>query len=131
MVASHYTAKFSIAIRACRKYVPDFTVIAPIAPLTDTTKKGNPTEITWHEVRERTFQELKRRISYPPILKLSDVPEPFILQTDTSHIGIGAILLQKDSSGESGQLLLPVESCNLWTVITPLLNGNALPSFGE
>jgi len=81
-----------------RKYVPDFAVIA--APLTDATRKGSPNEVKWNEARERSFQELKRRISSPPILRLPDVSQPFILQTDASHLGIGAVLLQEDSAGE-------------------------------
>ena len=59
-----------------------------------------PVEVVWNETREHAFQELKRRISMPPILKLPDVTKPFILQTDASHIGIGAVLLQEDAAGE-------------------------------
>ena len=70
------------------------------APLTDATRKGNPTEVIWNEARDHAFQELKRHISKPPILKLPDVTKPFILQTDASHIGIGAVLLQEDAAGE-------------------------------
>ena len=81
-----------------RKYVPNFAVIA--APLTDATKKGNPNEITWNDAREYAFQELKKRISTPPILRLPDVTQPFILQTDASHLGVGAVLLQEDCAGE-------------------------------
>jgi len=81
-----------------RKYVPDFAAIA--APLTDATRKGNQNEIVWNENRDNAFQELKRRISTPPILKLPDVTKPFILQTDASHTGIGAVLLQEDAAGE-------------------------------
>jgi len=81
-----------------RKYVPDFAVVA--APLTDTTKKGQPNEVQWNEVRDRAFQDLKRRICEPPILRLSDVLQPFILQTETSHIGVGAALLQEDAASE-------------------------------
>jgi len=97
-----------------RKYVPDFAIIA--APLTDATRKGNPNEITWNENRERAFQELKRRISEPPILRLPDVSKPFMLQIDASHIGIGAVLLQEDSAGEkrpvafASRMLQPRES---------------------
>jgi len=68
--------------------------------LSDATKKRSLKEIIWNEVRGRAFQELKNRISHPPILKLPDVSEPFILQTDASHVGIGAVLLQEDSAGE-------------------------------
>jgi len=67
---------------------------------TDATRKGNPIEIVWNEAREHAFQELKRRISTPPILKLPDVTKPFILRTDVSHVGIGAVLLQEDAAGE-------------------------------
>ena len=81
-----------------RKYVPDFTVVA--APLTDATKKGNRNEITWDEARQRAFREMKKRISEPPILRLPDVTQTFVLQTDASRIGIGAVLLQEDSAGE-------------------------------
>ena len=81
-----------------RKYVPSFAIIA--APLTDATRKGSPNEIPWNEATERAFQELKKRISSPPILRLPDVSQPFILQTDASHLGVGAVLLQEDTAGE-------------------------------
>jgi len=81
-----------------RKYVPDFAVVA--SPLTDATKKGQPNEIEWDEARSRAFQDLKRRICEPPILRLPDVSQPFILQTDASHTGVGAALLQEDSAAE-------------------------------
>jgi len=81
-----------------RKYVPNFAVIA--APLSDATRKGNPNEIAWNDSRDKAFQELKRRISTPPMLRLPDVSQPFIVQTDASHVGIGAVLLQEDATGE-------------------------------
>jgi len=80
------------------KYVPNLAVIA--APLTDATRKGNPTETVWKDGRDKAFQELKRRISTQPILRLPDVSQPFIVQTDASHVGIGAMLLQKDATAE-------------------------------
>jgi len=97
-----------------RRYVPDFAVIA--APLTDATRKGNPNEIVWNDSRDKAFQELKKRISTPPMLRLPDVTRPFIVQTDASHIGIGAVLLQEDATGEqrpvafASQKLQPRES---------------------
>ena len=80
------------------------------APLTDATKKGGLKEIIWNEVWEHAFQELKNRISHPPILKLRDVSEPFILQTDAFHIGIGTVLFQ-DSAGEKRPIAFA--SCKL------------------
>ena len=68
--------------------------------LTNATRKGNSNEIIWNDSRDQAFQELKRRISMPPILMLPDVTQPFIVQTDACHIGIGAVLLQEDATGE-------------------------------
>ena len=81
-----------------RKYVPNFSVIA--APLTDATRKGSSNEVSWDDAREQAFQTLKANISQPPILRLPDVSQPFILQTDASNTGLGAVLLQEDSIGE-------------------------------
>jgi len=63
--------------------------------------------------RAKPFQE---HISSPPILRLPDVSQPFILQTDASHLRVGAVLLQKDTAGEkrpiafASRKLLPRES---------------------
>ena len=91
------------------------------------TRKGNPIEVVWNETRDQAFQELKRRISTPPILKLPDVTKPFILQTDASHIGIGAVLLQEDAAGEKILWHLQAGSCNLETPTTLRLSVSVLP----
>jgi len=97
-----------------RKYVTNFAIIA--APLTDATRKGSPNEIPWNEATDKAFQELKKMISSPPILRLPDVSQPFILQTDASHLGVGAVLLQEYTAGEkrpiafASRKLLPRES---------------------
>jgi len=78
--------------------VPNFAIIA--VSLTDATRKGSPNKIPWNETRDQAFEELKKRISSPPILRLPDVSQPFIFQTDASHLGVGAVLLQEDTVGE-------------------------------
>jgi len=66
--------------------------------------------------RAKVFQELKKRNSSPPILRLPDVSQPFILHTDASHLGVGAVLLQENTAGEkrpiafASRKLLPRES---------------------
>ena len=82
-----------------RKYVPDFAVIA--APLTDATRKVNPNEIVWNDQREQAFQKLNRRISTPPILRLPDVSQPFIVQTDASHIENWGCVTSKGCGGRT------------------------------
>ena len=48
----------------------------------------------WDEEAERAFQELKTRLTSSPILGYSDFARPFIVDTDASHHGIGAVLSQ-------------------------------------
>ena len=76
-----------------RKFVPNFAAIA--VPLTDLTKKGEPNTLQWGEAQENAFRCLKAKLADTPILHLPDVDRPFILRTDASETGIGAVLLQE------------------------------------
>ena len=79
-----------------RAFVPNFAAIA--VPLTDLTKKGCPNELVWTDIHENAFVALKQCVCQPPVLRLPNVNKPFILQTDASSEGIGAILLQEEGS---------------------------------
>jgi hypothetical protein len=85
-----------------QRFVPRFASIA--APLTDALKNGRPAEIVWTPTMDTAFTELKHRVSSAPVLHLADVSRPFVLRTDASDKGIGAVLLQ-DYDGT----LFPVE----------------------
>ena len=76
-----------------RNYIPNFAAIA--TPLTDLTKKGQPTTLEWKTPHEEAFGILKQEICKAPILRLPDLQKPFILQTDASENGTGAVLLQE------------------------------------
>ena len=80
--------------------------------------------------RAKPFQELKKRISSPPILRLPDVSQPFILQTDASHLGVGAVLLQEDTACEKDQLPSQAESCSPESADTQRSNENVSRSRG-
>ena len=84
-----------------RKFVPNFSHVA--SPLTDLTKKGKPNKVCWGESQETAFVSLKKALVNAPVLKLPDFCKEFILQTDASDTGIGAILLQ-----EEGNVRMPV-----------------------
>ncbi|XP_062599575.1 uncharacterized protein LOC134261133 [Saccostrea cucullata] len=86
-----------------RKFIPNFSSVA--LPLTDLTKKGSPNKIIWNQPQEKSFQSLKAMLLKSPILKLPDLSKQFILQTDASDRGIGAVLMQFD---EHSGLKLPV-----------------------
>ena len=76
-----------------RKFVPNFAEVS--APLTDMTKKGQPDKLKWSSKCVSSFNELKTALIKKPILALPDCNQPFVLRTDASDIGIGAVLLQE------------------------------------
>jgi len=80
-----------------RRFIPNFATIA--SPLTDATRKGAPNQLEWNEAQDKAFQELKAHVVNPPILRLPNLNQVFMLQTDASSIGIGAVLIQEDENG--------------------------------
>ena len=76
-----------------RKFIPDFAAIA--SPLTDSTRKGEPNKIKWGKPQEESFRTLKTKLSNSPILHLPDLEKSFILRSDASNDGMGAVLLQE------------------------------------
>ena len=76
-----------------RSFVPHFATVA--APLTDLTKKNAPNNLIWEPVHERAFRTLRSVVTNKPVLQLPDFSKQFVLQTDASGEGLGAILLQE------------------------------------
>jgi hypothetical protein len=78
-----------------RRFIPQFSKIA--APLHNLLKKDAKYE--WEEGQEIAFQTLKLKLMSQPILQYPDFSREFILTTDASNEGAGAIL----SQGEIGK----------------------------
>ena len=70
------------------------------APLTDLTRKGQPDKVQFTESCRDAFETLKGLLLRAPILRVADPGKPFILQTDTSDRGLGAVISQKDEKGD-------------------------------
>lgn len=96
-----------------REYIHDFALIT--APMAKLLKKNVP--FVWSAECQEAYNELKRRLTSDPVLKLPDFSRPFILTTDWSKLAIGAVLSQIDP--ETGfdhpvafksRLLTPAES---------------------
>ncbi|GBG87866.1 hypothetical protein CBR_g46022 [Chara braunii] len=83
-----------------RKFVRNFFAVA--APLTNLTKKDTP--FLWSLHCQMAFARLKQAVTRGPVLKLPDPTLPFVLITDASQYGIGAVLQHDDGNG-----LIPVE----------------------
>ena len=76
-----------------RKFVPDFSKLS--SPLSDLTKKGQPEKVVWTEKCDAAFKALKAKLCAKPILILPDCSQPFVLRTDASDVGLGAVILQE------------------------------------
>ena len=76
--------------RYYRRFVEGFSTLA--TPLTALTKKDQKYE--WSDKCERSFQELKRRLTSAPILVLPTDDMDFTVYCDASKIGLGAVLMQ-------------------------------------
>ena len=73
-----------------RKYIKDFAKIAE--PLHKLLYKG--VKFVWSKECELAFKQLKDFLLKSPILRLPDFNKDFIIYTDASDIGLGAILSQ-------------------------------------
>jgi len=54
----------------------------------------------WTQEHQTAFEEVKARLVADPVLVCPDLDKPFILQTDASDYGIGAIVTQETERGE-------------------------------
>ena len=76
-------------------FIANFSQIAH--PLHLLTKKDQ--EYAWEALQKQAFEELKNRLTSSPVLRLPDLSKPFVVQTDASKLGTGAVLLQMDDAG--------------------------------
>jgi transposase InsO family protein len=79
-----------------RKFIDGFAKTA--LPLYKLTKKNEPW--VWTGAQEAAFNDLKRGLLNAKCLFAPDFRRPFILQTDASNIGLGAVLTQAFPDGE-------------------------------
>ncbi|KAK2905711.1 hypothetical protein Q8A73_009654 [Channa argus] len=89
-----------------RRFVKDFATIA--SPLHRVTEKGRRFE--WSEACSVAFQQLKTALSEAPVLAYPDPQQPFVVDTDASEVGIGAVLSQ---GGETRERVVAYYSCSL------------------
>ena len=99
-----------------RRFVSQFATIA--LPLTELTKKD--VAFKWTNDCQQAFDELKKKLTTAPVLAYPSMQRPFVVYTDASGVGIGAVLAQPDEDGEEkvvsylSQKLTPTQQ--RWTV---------------
>ena len=67
-----------------------------LIPIYDLQKKAK--KFKWREEAEITFNEIKKHLINPPVLKALTPDELFRLESDTSREGVGGTLLQKQEN---------------------------------
>ena len=81
-----------------RRFVPNFAEIA--LPLTEATRNQAPLKVKWDDACERSFQQLKSQLCEQPVCALPDFDRTFVVRTDASDSGLGAILIQDQGFGD-------------------------------
>ena len=75
-------------------------------PLLEFLKNRSPDMIPWTDVTIDLFNSLAKLLLSRPILQLPDSNLPFVLRTDASNVGLGAVLLQPNN--RDPRVLTPV-----------------------
>ncbi|GBG91468.1 hypothetical protein CBR_g52424 [Chara braunii] len=83
-----------------RNFVKNYSTVA--SPLTDLTRLDTPWD--WSDECEGAFKRLKHALMNHEVLMVPDPQKPFIVTTDASQYGIGAVVAQQD-----GKKLRPIE----------------------
>ncbi len=76
-----------------RRFVPNYSDLT--SPLTDLTKKEAPDPVQWTELCQQAFTQVKAALCGGLFLHSPDFSLPFLLQTDASDRGLGAVLAQE------------------------------------
>ncbi|KAJ1123231.1 hypothetical protein NDU88_001704 [Pleurodeles waltl] len=80
-----------------RRFVKGYGTI--VSPLTELTSKKQSRLLNWTEACQKAFDSLKEAMCTAPVLKAPDYSQEFIVQTDASEHGIGAVLAQLNEEG--------------------------------
>lgn len=80
-----------------RRFVPSFAKIAQ--PLNQLTRKG--VEFIWTDECQEAFTTLKQKLTTAPVLAYPSFSRDFVLETDASTFGLGAVLSQPQEDGRT------------------------------
>lgn len=66
---------------------------------TKRNSRGIPssTPVKWNDIHQSALEQLIDCLNQPPVLGFPEFSQPFILHTDASNQGLGAVLYQKQN----------------------------------
>ncbi len=76
-----------------RRFIPEYATV--VNPLVNLTKKSAPNLIKWTGECQGAFDTIKQRLCRAPALITPDFDKEFLLHTDASDVGLGAVLSQR------------------------------------
>ena len=91
-----------------RRFVPNFARVAN--SLYGLTRQDVP--FHWTQACQQSFERLKDLLTTPPVLAYPDFTKQFVLHTDASGEGVGAVLEQKQDDGELHPIAYASRSIN-------------------
>ncbi|XP_073051317.1 uncharacterized protein [Primulina eburnea] len=111
-----------------RRFIENFSKIAlPLTSLTRTSVK-----FEWTIACQQAFQELKDKLTSAPVLVLSCGTEDFVVYSDASKLGLGAVLMQHGKEQQSDVWLLELKRNNELTGVSEFgLNRDGLMTFRD
>lgn len=90
------------------RFVPDFSTLTE--PLNALKRKG--AKFVWTPTCHASFEKLKQHLTSPPILGHPDFNLPFVVYTDASDVGLGAVLAQQTGLGTEQVLAFASRTLN-------------------
>jgi len=78
-----------------RQFIPQFATITDVLYKLLSTK----TKFKWLQEHQHSFEEVKKKMSDQHLLVHPDFTKPFVVRTDASNVGVGAVLCQRSDDG--------------------------------
>lgn len=88
--------RFNGMVNQLAKFIPELATVNE--PLRQLLRKDHA--FLWDQPQEKAFREIKQKLVSPDVLAHYDASKPSVVAADACQDGLGAVLLQTDSSGK-------------------------------